>query len=274
MMGVKSKIFNSLLNEAQFTGEILASGVTNIGKVNYAKRGKYFESFISLTTGLERMGKLCVLLDFYIHNNGKFPQDRRMRKIGHSLVELQALSQDLIDRNDIRFEFFSKIDNPIQIKMLEILSQFAKGDRYANINFLTADGEDSNPIKDWYEQVEIPLYSSRISKKKQFQILQNAEIAQLTLGGISRVVHLSESGEDIMDINIASFKTGMSEATAKYRRLYIAQIIRFWLEILRELQYKAMSFKNQDIPWLNECFTIFYNSNSFLLSRKRFDRLR
>ena len=83
-----NEIYKSLLSEAQFTGEVLGSGITDLGQVNYAKKGKYFESFTSITTGLERLGKLCVLLDYYIHHNGIFPTDKSMRRIGHNLNDL------------------------------------------------------------------------------------------------------------------------------------------------------------------------------------------
>jgi len=269
-----NEIYRSLINEAQFTGEVLGSGISHLGEVNYAKRGKYFESFTSITTGLERLGKLCVLLDYFIHNNGEFPADKRMRKIGHDLNDLYKISREIQQRNNIHFSFLSELNDSIHIEILTILSKFAKGDRYSNINFLTSDGAKTDPIKEWYEKVEIPLFASRVSKKKQFQILCNAEIAQQTLGGVANVFHLSETGDDIMEINEASFKTGMSEATAKYRRLYMAQIIRYWVELLKELQYKAMQLNKQEIPWLNECFTIFYNEDNYLLTRKRFDRIK
>jgi len=44
--------FKALLNEGQFTHELLANGITQLGKVNYAKKGLYFSSFSLLSTGL------------------------------------------------------------------------------------------------------------------------------------------------------------------------------------------------------------------------------
>ena len=44
--------FDALCKEAQFTVEMLCSGYTEIRKANYAKRGVYFQSFTSLSTGV------------------------------------------------------------------------------------------------------------------------------------------------------------------------------------------------------------------------------
>jgi len=45
-----------------------------------------------------------------------------------------------------------------------------------------------------------------------------------------------------------SFLTLMTESIAKYRQLYVLQIVRYWVEIIRSLQYTAMELGPQDIP--------------------------
>ena len=70
-----SKEFIALLDEALFTKDILGIGVTQLYKANYAQRGIYYQTFICLSTGIERIGKLCLILDSYIENNGKFPNE-------------------------------------------------------------------------------------------------------------------------------------------------------------------------------------------------------
>ena len=65
--------FVALLKEAQFTKELLGAGATEIRRASYATKGVYFKSFTSLSTGLERIGKLCLMLDHYIETGGRFP---------------------------------------------------------------------------------------------------------------------------------------------------------------------------------------------------------
>ena len=42
-----TEIFKSLFSEAQFTKEILVSGVHDIQKANYGRKGVYFQAFTS-----------------------------------------------------------------------------------------------------------------------------------------------------------------------------------------------------------------------------------
>ena len=46
MDGYYREEFVALLNEAQFTKEILGIGVTQLYKANYAQKGIYYQSFI------------------------------------------------------------------------------------------------------------------------------------------------------------------------------------------------------------------------------------
>lgn len=48
-------IFIEFLKEAQFTKELLAIGVTQLYKANYASKGIYYQSFVCLSTGIERL---------------------------------------------------------------------------------------------------------------------------------------------------------------------------------------------------------------------------
>jgi hypothetical protein len=60
MAAIFNEAFKALLKEARFTKEMLGSGATQIRKANYATKGVYFQAFTNLSTGLERIGKLCL----------------------------------------------------------------------------------------------------------------------------------------------------------------------------------------------------------------------
>ena len=92
-----SNTFRALLNEAQFTGELLGSGATQIRHANYATKGIYFQAFTSLSTGLERIGKLCLMLDRYIELNGSFPDLKYLRnELGHNLILIYQKSRKIV----------------------------------------------------------------------------------------------------------------------------------------------------------------------------------
>lgn len=268
-------IYKALVTEANFTSDLLESGVTAIGKANYASRGKYFEAFNSLSIGLERIGKICLLLDHYIENNGNFPNDKSIRSFGHDLMQLYQKSLTIISKNQLTLRYSKDLSDPIHQSILSILSNFAKGDRYSNINLLTDDGNPTDPIKNWYYHVDCELFEKRVSTKKKMSIQFNAKLFGESMKDLGVVYHLSETGDVINDLENSSFKTGMTNSITKYRILYVAQIVRYWVEILRGLQYNAFQIsEKQEIPWMSESFTIFNNDDAYLLTRKSFDRLR
>lgn len=261
--------FNALLNEAAFTKEILLSGVTQIRKANYAQKGFYFQSFTSLATGLERIGKLCLLLDYYIQNKGQFPDLNYLKnQIRHDLLLLYLKSKDTSQRFQLQFRYLNNLDDTLHQKILSILSNFAKGDRYSNIDFLVTQTRSSDPIAEWHIKVDKVLFAEKISARKKELILRNAQIVDTVLRDIGTIMHTSESGNILNDYRSASFLTGMTNAIIPFRQLYIAQIIRYWVEILSELQLLAMQLGKQEIPFFSELFAPFYNGDALLKSTK------
>lgn len=269
-----TEIFRSLLNEAQFTKEILVSGVYEIQRANYARKGAYFQAFTSLATGLERIGKLCLILDYHIENKGGFPDVKYMKnKIGHDLIMLYEKSKDIVIRHNIAFTYLKNLDVKIHSDILHIFSSFAKGDRYSNIDFIATKNRTSDPIKEWFQKVDCLLFLAKVSQKKRSTIEYNAENIGEIMSQISHsIIYTNEVGLQ-MSYGEASFITGMNESILKYRRLYVIQVIRYWVEIIRNLQYKAMSqtFPEQNIPFFNEIFSCFYNNDRYLIRHKRFD---
>ncbi|MBN2597798.1 MAG: hypothetical protein JXR82_13575 [Marinifilaceae bacterium] len=268
-----NKIFHVIADEAKFTKDMLASGITQLGKANYGQKGIYFQAFTSLTTGLERIGKLCLILDYYILNDGEFPKEKYVKKeIGHDLEVLFKKSKLIILHHNISFRFSKEQTEPIHSEILSILSKFAKGDRYSNINFLVKSKFQSDPIQDWSKNVDQVIFELRVSKPKKEKIRHNARLVNSMIGSFTIVRHTDESRNSITDVETASYLTGVTESIIKYRQLYVLQIIRYWVEILRKLEHKAMSLENDDIPFMSDMFAIFYNPDSFFKTRKTYEK--
>lgn len=83
----------------------------------------------------------------------------------------------------------------------------------------------------------------------------------------------AEDKSEVRDTRDAIERTEIWEAVAPYRQLYMLQIIRYLVELLIELGYKAMAIKSEDIPYFSEIFGLFYNDNSYFRSRKTWDKL-
>ncbi len=91
------------------------------------------------------------------------------------------------------------------------------------------------------------------------------------MGPMSLVRHTCESGNELNSVYSASRATGMNEAVSKYRQLSLLQIIRYWVELLYKLQYKAQALGKQEIPFFGDIFSIFYNEDKYFLTRKTYE---
>lgn len=261
--------FVILLKEAQFTKEMLGSGATQIRKANYASKGIYFQAFTSLSTGIERIGKLCLMLDHYLYNDGSFPDLNYMKtQIGHRLMLLYDKSREVIERRSITLDHLQDLSDPVQQAILRILHDFAEGDRYSNINLLIGSRQAGDPIAAWFNEVDVPLYQTRVSERKKQSIARNAGAVAALMGSHASVLHTAETGTEISDIEEASQQTGIYEAVAPYRQLYVLQIIRYWVELLSNLAYMAQGLGRNEIPFFGELFAAFYNDDSYFRTRK------
>ena len=270
-----NKTFFALLEEAQFTKEILAIGVTQLYKANYAAKGIYYQSFTCLSTGIERLEKLCLILDYYIQNQGVLPSENYIRNYGHKIPELYNFCHEIAERQKIAFRFHYKMDEGIRRAIIDLLGNFAESSgRYSNINILLGKESKSNDcIELWFNTVDLPLYDKHISQKRKNDIDYRATMIGNFLNQFAVTRFITEDSAELTDAVEGSRRTGIWEAVAPYRQLYVLQIIRYLTEILMELGYKAMAIQSADIPYFGEIFGLFYNDNSYFRSRKTWDKL-
>jgi hypothetical protein len=253
---------------------MLGSGATEIRRANYATKGVYFQAFTGLSTGLERIGKLCLMLDHFLDHGGQFPDLNYMKNvIGHNILIIYGKSLEVTAKRSITFDFLANLDTPIHQAMLKILSEFAQGDRYSNIDLVVGAKRQSDPVASWFLQVDVPLFEKCVSQKKKDAISKNAGAVAAMLAPYAMVNHTSETGAGITSVKDASARTGMYEAVAPYRQLYVIQIIRYWTELLSSLQHIAIQAGSEDVPWFSEVFAPFYNEDSYIKTRKTWDSI-
>ena len=261
--------FDALCKEAQFTVEMLCSGYTEIRKANYAKRGVYFQAFTSLSTGFERIGKLCYLLIYAIEHGGSFPTDKDLKKVlRHDIIKLYELILEFKNKHDIKYDFLQDLDKPIYQSILNVLSRSGKGDRYANIDLLINNRSYDDPISVWYKDVDLVIFQEKISDKKKEKIKRNASLVHYLTSNFVMIRHTGEDGKEINTAFEGSLRTGINDAVAPYRQLYVFHIIRFFVEPLNMVE---SVFNNQnffEIPYFMEIFRVFYNDDSYMKGRK------
>ncbi len=262
-------IFNAMLKEAQFTCEMLCSGYTQIRKANYAKKGIYFQAFTSLSTGFERICKLCYILIFAIENNSRFPDSAQMKAIfGHDILKLYEEIRSFKAKYNIKYTFQQEIDGEIYQDILKILSRFGKGDRYSNIDLLINNCNYEDPISVWYKKIDLYVYRNNISATKKEQIEKNA-IAMGSLLSDSISVYHSDEDNNMIDTSYDYIlKSRINDVICPYRQQYIFHIIRYFSESLFSIEKIIRSRNLFEIPYFSEIFGVFYNTDSYMRTRK------
>jgi hypothetical protein len=129
----------------------------------------------------------------------------------------------------------------------------------------------SDPIAAWHDQVDRPLFEQGVSTRKKAMIRQRAGAVAALLGPFSTVLHTSESGDTINDLEDGSFRTGMFEAVAPLRQLYVLHVIRYFTELLLSLHDLMRS--DEDLPSFSEVFALFYNSDRYMRTRKAWEKV-
>lgn len=275
MMDMMTPTFWAFLNEAQFTKELLAIGVTQLYKANYATKGIFYQSFTCLSTGIERIEKLCLILDYFIVNNGMLPQENYVRKHGHQIMALFQACREIAERQKIKITFACDLNDEIHQAILRILSNFSESSgRYSNINILLGkEAGEIDCMHQWHKMVDLELYEQRIPSRKKLEIDKRATIIGTYMEQFSAIYFTTEDAIELNDPVEASRRTGIWEAVAPYWQLYMLQIILFFTQLLRELGYKAMSICPMDIPYFGEIFGLFYNDDAYFRGRKTWDKL-
>ena len=269
-------IFRAFLKEALFTKEMLGLGATQIRRAGYTSKGLYYEAFTCLSTGFERIGKLCLILDYYISNNGMLPTFNYMKKeIGHDLIKLYNKASAAVKKHDITFRFLKNLDDDIYQRILRILSDFALGDRYSNINILSQSPQKNDPVSSWFYDIDTFIFENYVTDKKKLKINANASLINMMTANYVYVLHISETGENITNIESVLQHTAMQEAVAPYRQLFILQMIRYWVELIEKLGFIAqkINLEKLEIPYFSEIFMGFFNEDSYFKSRKTWDTI-
>ena len=251
-----------LYDEILFTKWLLGHGLTYLRKACFTDKGIYFDSFNSLSLGLERLCKICIILD-YIKREGKYPESNYITKFGHNLEKL-IIKLESISINKCEFTKLHRL-------IISHLSKFAdsKG-RYSNINFIT-NGATQDPIDEWSKidqyiiEHSVTSYDKKRCKKSEKHYQFGNTIPTIALGYESDKRKNINSSDDFFH-QYAKF-----ELVSGYRVLFLIQIIQKLFNVLEGI--------NTNLPkefylWeLDRVFSVFfYGTDSEKRKRRNFMR--
>jgi len=155
---ISSNIRNiRLLNEVDNSVRLIKKGFSELQHINCADT-PYHIPILLISSGFERLMK-CIICYWHLKKNKKYPSNKRLRELGH---RLDILLQEIVDickqfgNYDNRKATTEDLDflknNKRLHNIIRILSEFADGGRYYNLDIVSqGNSEYSEPEDKWRE---------------------------------------------------------------------------------------------------------------------------
>lgn len=226
-----------LLIEGSLSAYALANGLDCLRRANVYEKGMYYQSFFSLSIGIERLLKLIIIYEYRIKNDGKFPDNKVIKQKGHDLYEMISTIKPKL------------LENELYKNTIKFLSEFAQNTRYYNLNVLTGrEIHNLNPIEEWnnIEKMILKEYNVKIENTPNKEEMVNK------INQISDILFLD------MNLNLVNNAEYIVDEMEKrniiqgYDVLVFYKIIRSLVETLTEYE-----LKNNLFPYLREYFIYF-----------------
>ncbi|MFU2048195.1 hypothetical protein ACLSZ7_00350 [Avibacterium gallinarum] len=266
-MNLENLKANRIYDELEFVRGLLGTGLTDIRKADIQRKHFYFTAFSSLSIGLERMMKLCLILEYHIRN-GDFPTQNEIRNYGHNLIDLFNKIESIYYKYDNEENKLEEIHYRI-IKELDGFAQ-GKGTRYSNINYITSEIYN-NPIKNWVENIDNYIWDKYISNKRKDILKIRSDACSIVMQPCI-TLFISEKDELIEDYNELYTQIFNTQEISGYRVLLLIQIIEYLYQFLNSINKKLD--REYHLDDLGRVFgVITYGSDSEKRRRKNFERL-
>jgi hypothetical protein len=267
-----NQTWRALANEAALAAQHIGSGVTALGKANYAHRAYFPEAFFALSVGFERSGKLAFVINRAIETGGDFPDDKELRDRGHDLSALLTETAEIAAAYDTAGdeEPATLPDTAIHQGILEVLTGFATNlTRYYNLDVLTGSTKKAeDPISAWWRLVTEPVLDAHYTKRVRERREGRAEAVSAIMGERALIRHSAETGEVLDSAYEASLRTGQTEFARPWERVYVLQIARFIYQAMARLNYAAIGAGLEDIPYLTDFYRDFGAEDRHFKSKK------
>ena len=265
--------WHSVGREASLVCHLIGSGVTSLGKANYAdKEGEYYTAFFGLSIGLERLAKLVLVADYTILNNGQMPSEEVVKKFGHKLDLLLDIVNDISNNQNLGLDHI-RPNSQVSTAIVQCLDAFADARRGRYANFAALGDPNlgqQEPIRKWWGEVaELILAEHYYGKPIQERVEGKAKIIDSLMSPVSMVFYFDEEGDALQDVFSASVRTGQTEIVQCYGRYYTLLVVRWLSDVFSQLSRKACDDHNVDAffgVW--ECFWTYLVDDKFLKNRK------
>ncbi len=160
-----------MAGEGHLASTSLLAGFESLAKIDYDKPGTVYLTLFQLSTGLERIMKIAVILDYKVRNDLANPSDLQLRRLGHSITDLYSALRVASESHAMTDGWFD--DDTLWGELLFVLSEFARGSRYYNIDQLVSGRDAPDPLIRWFE-VHMRIAEDAVSCERLGDIMQRA----------------------------------------------------------------------------------------------------
>jgi hypothetical protein len=269
-MTAAEKAFAALLREGSLAGYMVTTGVNLLHESATSPTGVFSAALFNLSVGIERLGKLVVVLDC-LETGGAFLTDGELKhRYGHDIDSLFKAAADIVTKRQLKFEFGGVPDDPIHQGILRVLTGFATTTRYYNLNFLGSKGKTahSSPEEAWAQLVAEPILARHYSKKQQKRDVSDALNVTKSLSGVMIVNKFTREGEHLTTVYDAYIYGAKAGVIFDFAQFYTLQIIRFFVQMLAELEGG-----DERVPFFSEVLRVYYNNDDLLRETKHWELL-
>src|ERR1041385_1034107 len=136
--------------EGYLFNSALTSGLTALRNGNVSAPGRLYVAFFQLSTGLDRLMKVILILNEFA-TKGEPPTEAQLKRgFGHDILSLFAAVQGATLA--VPQEAAAALDqHSVDFAILRFLSDFAVSERYFNLGSLTAGRVAQDPLARWDE---------------------------------------------------------------------------------------------------------------------------
>ncbi len=242
--------WHAIRREAALARNLLGSGVTALGRANYAdKTGEYYTALFGLWVGLERLCKLILVADYAISHCGQMPDEGVVRQYGHNLIRLVNEADAVARRHNLTLDY-PRPPTTISAKIIECVDAFADASRGRYANFLALGDPNlgkEEPIRKWWADVaELILKEHYYAKPAQERVEGRANAVNALISPSVSAFDFNETGDTMQDVLSASIRSGQTDIVQQYGRYYALTVIRWLAEVFSDLSKSACRAHNVD----------------------------
>lgn len=259
------KEFLLLSREAELASMSLCAGLTALRKADTTHKGYYTQAFFSISTGLERLIKLVVILDYAVGNNGQYPGNKHLRKLGHKILPSFKKLKIVADKYGFEERYKNISNDPISLAALQVITEFAEGARYSNLDELADNKRFEDPIKSWQSHVGQLILKKYPSRKKRTQLDDMIDQAMME----NSIIMIQGEHGKVID-NFAELRAFQQDAERmnKYGMRHLVEIIQMLTKLLATIGHVAQQRKRLCVPYFNEFFVPFNAPKQYWHNKK------